>query len=204
MNRILIHLLFIAAVFVTTLPSSMANVIFLDNFDDGDVSDWTVSSLYPGTPMAMVRTDSFVSPSYALYTNFVTPTSSTDYDFQANHVFTAPTAGNYILTLWARSSTCAACIVSYEIRVDGVSLTRTFANDFEFRSFALNSLTAGAHTLSLGGYTTNSSRGIRSASFDDVMIESAAEANTTPEPASFGLLLAGLGLLGIARRKQQS
>ena len=90
--------------------------------------------------------------------------------------------------------------MSYDVLVDGGSLTRTFApTAFEARSFTLTGLAAGTHTLTLGMHTTNASSGRFNASFDDVRISTTAP---IPEPGTWALMLGGLGLVAAVGRRR--
>jgi len=179
--------------------ASAATTVFTDSFDDGDVSDWTLTSNYGGTTFLGVRDDAFVSPGFALFTYLQAPPGGTQLVVRGSRAFEAPAAGDYLLDLFARSSPCDGCTISYDVLVDGVLLDRQLAPlAFEARSFALPGLAAGAHTLTLGIHTTNASSGRFSASFDDVVISTTAP---VPEPATWALMAGGLGLVMAAGRR---
>ena len=198
--RILRTTLLAAALAATTSGASAATTVFSDNFDDGDVSDWVKSTNYGGSSVVTVRGDSFVSPGFALYTYLDAPPGGGSLVVRASHDFFAPVAGDYLLELSARSSPCSGCTMSYDVLVDGGSLTRTFApSAFEARSFTLTGLAAGTHTLTLGMHTTNASSGRFNASFDDVVISTTAP---IPEPGAWALMLGGLGLVAAAGRRR--
>ena len=184
--------------------SASLTTVFADTFEDGDVTDWSVtkSGNNISVPQAIVRTDSVHSGNGALWTFFDAPSGGTGAGtVRASHQFTAPVAADYTLTLWARSSACSGCTMSYDVLVDNVSLTRTFAPDtFEQRTFQLSGLGAGTHTLTLGMHTTAASSGRFQATFDDVSITTLAP---VPEPQSVALLLAGLGVVGAMVRRRQ-
>lgn len=191
------------AAFTLTLAApvaSAATTVFSDNFDDGDVSDWTLTTNYAGTTFLGVRDDAFVSPGFALYTYLQAPPGGIQLVVRGSRTFEAPVAGDYVLDLFARSSPCGGCTISYDVLVNGVSLDRKFAPDaFEARSFALTGLAAGEHTLTLGIHTTNASSGRFSASFDDVVISTTAP---IPEPGTWALMAGGLGLVLAAGRRR--
>jgi len=177
---------------------TFGTVIFTDNFDDGDVSDWTKFSNFGGTTNVTVRGDTFVSAGYSLYTYLSAPPTGSALTVQASHGFTAPSAGDYTLTLWAKSDPCSGCTISYDVIVDGVRLDRKQQTGaFEYRTIYLSNLASGAHTLTLGMFTTVAINGTFSASFDDVSIVTG-----TPEPSSALLMISGLGVLGAALRKR--
>lgn len=190
-----------ATLSLATSLASAATVVFSDDFNDGNVSDWSVAGNV-GNPVVTVRSDSVVSPGFALFTYFDAPPGGTNLIVRASHDFVAPVAGDYLLELWARSSPCSGCTMSYDVIVDGVSLDRKFQQDsFESRSFALTNLTAGTHTLTLGMHTTNASSGRFNASFDDVVISTTAP---VPEPRTLAMFLAGLGLIAFAAGRSRN
>jgi hypothetical protein len=176
---------------------------FSDSFDDGDVSDWVVSSSGNITvPRVIVREDSVVSGPGALWTFFDAPSGGTGAGVvRATHSFVAPVAADYTLDLWARSAPCGGCTMFFDVLVDGQPITRdgTAQNAFAQRSFSLPGMTAGQHMLTLGMYTDAASSGRFQASFDDVRISTLAP---VPEPGAVWLMLGGLAALGaVARRR---
>jgi hypothetical protein len=206
MTRIAIKASLLAATLVLATPAARATVIFSDNFDDGDVSDWTLSNSPNITaPVLTVDTAFFTSPGYSLFTYFDAPGGGTgEGTVRATRSFTAPVAGDYTLDLTAMSMECSGCVVSYDVLVDDISLTRTNEEvDLEARSFLLSGLGAGSHSITLGMYTTGAMSGRFLARFDDVVISTDAELPVgTPEPATAAILGAGLlGLAGLRRRR---
>ena len=193
------RLLAAASLALAASTASAATTVFSDSFDDGDVSDWTLSTNYGETTFLGVRSDSFVSPGFALYTYLQAPPGGIQLVVRGSHTFDAPVAGDYLLDLFARSSPCDGCTISYDVLVDGVLLDRKFAPlAFEARSFALPGLSAGEHTLTLGIHTTNASSGRFNASFDDVVISTTAP---IPEPGTWALMAGGLGILLASGRR---
>ena len=187
---------------LASAANAAGTTVFADSFDDGNVADWTISNSSNVTvPQVIVRTDSFVSGTGSLWTFFDAPSGgSGPGTVRASHAFNAPVTATYTLSLWARSAPCSGCTMSYDVLVDGVSLTRSFApSAFEQRSFTLTGLTAGTHTLTLGMHTTAASSGRFQASFDDVSITTLAP---VPEPDTLAMMLAGLAVIGTTWRRR--
>ncbi len=202
MRPVMVRRLLAAAVLaLATSAASAATTVFSDSFDDGDVSDWTLTSNYGGTTFLGVRSDSFVSPGFALFTYLQAPPGGVQLVVRGSRTFSAPVAGDYVLDLSALSSPCSGCTISYDVLVNGTLLGRKSMPDaFESRSFALTGLAAGEHTLTLGIHTTNASSGRFSASFDDVVISTTAP---IPEPGTWALMAGGLGLVLAAGRRRR-
>ena len=184
------------ACFALPASSQAANVVFADSFDDGIVTDWSMSTNYSGATAVTVRSDYFVSPGFALYTYFDAPPGGSNIYVTASHDFFAPVVADYTLDLSAGSTYCDTCVISYEVYVDGVMRAQTSAPQaFEQRSFFLPALTAGVHVIGLGVSSNFAVFGRFNASFDDVVISTTAP---VPEPETYALMLAGLGLLRLA------
>jgi hypothetical protein len=188
-----------------TSSASATSVVFSDNFDDGDVSDWSIQTNAIGETQVAVQRDSFVSPDFSLQVYLDAPPAGSNLFATATKTFLAPVSAEYSLDLYARSTFCDVCLISYEIFVDGIRITRTSApSEFESRIFALPALAAGVHTLGLGVHTDTAFFGRFNASFDNVKISTAAP---IPEPEIYFQLISGLCIIGfIARRgcKQKS
>lgn len=179
--------------------TARAGIIFADNFDDGVVSDWTVSSNYAGVSEVAVRSDISVSSDYSLWVSLFAPPGGSDLWTRANHEFRAGTSGDFTLSLSAMSSPCQGCQISYDVLVDGTSVANTVApSGFDTLSLTLGGLSAGSHELSLGVHTTNASSGRFSATFDSVVISDGLP--DAPEPAAFLLALGGVVGLYLRRR----
>jgi hypothetical protein len=174
-------------------------VVFSDNFDDGDVSDWTKATNYGASTAVTVRSDAFVSPGFALWTYLDAPPGGSNLFVTANRSFIAPSAGSYTLSFSAMSVACDVCKITYEAFIDGTRIASGESPTiFHFESVVIPFLSAGAHTIGLGVATDIAFLGRFNATFDDVAI-------TTPVPEleTYAMLLAGLGLLGFAARRRK-
>jgi hypothetical protein len=187
--------------------TASAATVFSDNFEDGDVSDWSVSrSVNISLPVLAIRTDSVHAGTSALWTYFDAPNGGTGAGYvRASHDFTAIAgATNFMLELWARSSPCQGCTMYFDVLVDGQQLAHdgSAQSNFTERTFSLGTLATGTHTLTLGMYTDAASSGRFNATFDDVVIS--ANIAAVPEPESYAMLLAGLGLVSMIARRRLS
>lgn len=181
--------------------TASAAVIFSDNFDDGDVSDWTkTTNFLDGDTVVTVRSDSFVSAPYAMLVYLIPRTGSgTDLFVRASKAFTTVVSGSHHIELNASSGSCNGCIISFDVLVDGNLLERAqFTAGFSSRSLNVD-LSAGDHTLTLGMHTTAAFSGTFPASFDNVRI---SDGRLIPEPGALALLGLGFaGLMATRRRK---
>jgi hypothetical protein len=196
--------------------ASATTIVFSDDFQDGDLAGWTLSSNYGGTSgIENTLLGGGASGSSTLGAGdrslraFMVPPpgiplSNTTFTRAVTN-FSAFAAGTYTLDLEARSRNCSGCTIFYEILLDGSALidhTSPSAGNvqaFEAKQFTLAGLSAGTHTLSLGVYTTNASSGEFQAFFDDVVIST-----DIPEPATVAIFGLGLAGIGFSRRKKQS
>ena len=185
--------------------TAFATTVFSDDFEDGDVSDWSISkSANISVPVLTIRSDSVHAGAAALWTYFDAPNGGIGAGYvRASHTFTA-TAGatDFTLDLWARSSPCQGCTMYFDVLVDGLQLTRdgSAPSSFTGRTFSLGTLATGTHTLTLGMYTNAASSGRFNATFDDVVIS--ANIPAVPEPESYAMLLAGLGVVSVIARRR--
>lgn len=194
---------------VSTGASAAPVTVFSDDFEDGNVADWSVSSSANiGTPVVTVRSDStHAGSAYALHTYFDAPGGGSGAGFvHASRQFDLAWAGDFTLDLWARSSPCSGCTMFFDVLLDGVSLWRDGSSPTAFvqRSVDLSGLTAGLHTLTLGMYTNAASSGRFNASFDDVRLtgEAPVTANDVPEPATGALVASALAAITLLRRRR--
>lgn len=168
-------------------------VVFSDNFDDGDISDWTKSTNY-GSTSVIEASSNFVVSGLSLNAFLLAPPGGNNLVVRANHDFFAPVTGTYTIDMDASSAVCGGCTISYDVLVDNVLQVRRHITTFEDRSFNI-ALTEGVHTLSLGMHTTNASSGQFNAFFDNVVILTEENVpSAVPEPSSFLLLLITVGL----------
>lgn len=181
-----------------TSSASATSVVFSDNFDDGDVSDWSIQTNAIGETKVAVQRDSFVSPDFSLQVYLDAPPAGSNLFATATKTFLAPVSAEYSLDFYARSTFCDVCLISYEIFVDGIRITRTSApSAFESRTFSLPALAAGVHTLGLGVHTDTAFSGRFNASFDNVKISTTAP---IPEPEIYFQMIAGLCMIGFILR----
>lgn len=183
--------------------SASATLVFSDNFDDGDVSDWVKSTNYGGP--TFVETNGTAVSGQSLFTYLTAPPGGTNLVVWATKSFNAPVAGDYVLSLFAVSTACDGCTVSYDIFVDAgathTSRTHHTAG-FQLVEIDLNGLAAGSHELTLGVHTTNASSGTFGARFDNVEVSTQAE---IPEASTLAALAGGLVVLGtgLTRRRKK-
>lgn len=199
----------LAALLAVAAPLANAEILFFDDFEDGDISNWSVILDGSGPDVAVDKgieasTLDSVSGARSLRTYFVSDRGTSADDCNApcrvlaSIDFTVVNPGDYVLDLFARSRDCSGCVISYDILSDGTLLSRANALSFEQRTFALNGLTAGTHTLRLGMHTTVAFSGAFQAFFDDVCVSSGglSECRAVPEPGPMGILLLGLVAAG--------
>jgi hypothetical protein len=194
--------LFVGAAIALAASAGHAAVVFSDNFDDGDVTDWVKSTNYGGT--TSVQTDGTAVSGLSLFTYLEAPPGGTDLVVWATKSFNAPVAGDYLLSLYAVSTACSGCIVSYDIYVDSGATFGSRTNHtagFQLVEIDLNGLAAGSHELTLGVHTTNASSGLFGARFDNVEVSTQAEIPEAPVLAILAGGLAAVGATGIRRRK---
>lgn len=170
-----------------------ATVVFSDNFDDNDVSDWSFTSNHSA---AGIDAGGILGP----YID--APPAGSDLTARTSRTLTLD-AGDYRLDLDAFAVVCQGCTISYDILFDGVSLTRTAGtNAFQARSFDLGALAAGSHTITLGMHTTNASSGHFLAKFDNVVLTGDnLVTGGIPEPSAWALMILGFSGAGAAIRR---
>jgi hypothetical protein len=179
-----------------------ATVVFSDNFDDGDVTDWVKSTNYGGS--TFVETDGVAVSGQSLFTYLTAPPGGVNLVVWATKSFNAPVAGDYLLSLYAVSTVCSGCVVSYDIFVDSGATHTSRTNHtagFQLVEISLNGLAAGSHELTLGVHTTNASSGLFGARFDNVEVSTQAEVAEAPAVAILAGGLAAIGATAMRRRK---
>jgi hypothetical protein len=179
-------------------PAQASTIVFSDNFDDGDVSDWTFSTNY-AAGVAGTDLDGVMGP----YID--APPGGNDL-YARRSITLDLLAGDYTLDLDAYAVVCSGCTISYDVIFDGESLTRAAGtNAFEGRSFNLGALSAGSYTLTLGMHTTNASSGHFLAKFDNVVLRGDnLVGGGVPEPATWGLMILGFAGAGAAIRRRRA
>lgn len=98
---------------------------------------------------------------------------------------------------------------SVAVALDGQVLTSfTATPGWSVKNLALGSLTAGSHVLSFAGTAAYATYGDTTAYLDAVQLNAVTTpvsvASSVPEPESYVLLLAGLGLLGFSARRRRA
>ena len=184
----------LAAVAVAA-PAQAATVVFSDDFDDNDVSDWTFATNHS---VAGIDTGGILGP----YIN--APPGGSSLTARASRTLTLA-AGDYTLSLDAFAVLCQGCVISYDVLFNGTLLTRTAGtNNFEARTFDLGALAAGDYTITLGMHTTNATSGHFLAKFDNVVLtaENLVTSDSVPEPGAWALMILGFGGAGAALRRR--
>jgi hypothetical protein len=195
MHRKLFWTAALAAAAIGT-QAQAATVVFADDFNDNDVSDWSFVSNHS---VAGVDTGGILGP----YID--APPGGSDLTARGTRTLTL-LAGDYTLDLDAFAIVCQGCIVSYDVLFDGALLTRTAgANVFQARSFNLGALAAGSHSITLGMHTTNASSGHFLAKFDNVVLTGDnLVTGGIPEPSAWALMILGFGGAGAAIRRKRA
>ena len=189
---------------LSAMSAGATTIVFSDNFDDGDVSDWSMTSSAGINPF--VTTTAALPPGsgFAMLVGFNAPPGGTNLIVRATNSFNAPVAGDYDLDFLASNRICSGCVMSYDVLLDGSSLGRfqVASNTNVFpRHIDLDGLAAGAHTITLGFHTTNASSGGFTATFDNVEITT--QESVVPVPgAVVGGLTAISMLAGAAWRRK--
>ncbi|PWR04676.1 hypothetical protein DKT77_00260 [Meridianimarinicoccus roseus] len=179
-----------------------ATTVFSDDFNDGDVSDWTLT--FASAPIA--GTAGLAARAFQGGTVFepffLAPPGGSALRVQGSRSFIAPVTGSYTLALLANSYECSGCTMSFEVLVNGATIASVAAPSntaLSAYSYSLN-LAAGSNTLTLGMFTTGASSGRFGARFDDVVIST--DAALVPLPASGLAAMAGIGALAALRRRR--
>jgi hypothetical protein len=200
----------LAALAVSLATSATAATIFADNFDDGDVTDWTLTTNFVAPAQTTLSTSTLVSHSspnslqIELFSRqFDSSDNGSNLFVRGSRTFSVAVAGDYVLSLYGRSTpNCIGCVISYDVLFDGNFLDlHRFSGDLELRTYELDGLAAGNHTITLGMFTTGVDNGNFRAFFDDVSVDS-VEAVAVSEPGALGLLALGLVPLWAARRRK--
>lgn len=195
-----IHLALLGCMTILGSTNASAAMIALeDHFDEGIISDWSLSSSYEsGDFMQLAGT----LPDQYLQVGLTKPPGGPTIQNQwsvASQTFNADIAGDYTLDFNAQTSICNGCSdLTWTIYLDGVIIEEQIGTAWQGGSITLPSLD-GIHTIGLGVWTDNINNGTVFANFDDVVIST----SVVPLPTAIWLFGSGLiGLIGIARRKK--
>ncbi len=173
-------------------PAQASQVVFTDDFDDSDVSDWAFATNYGGA--AGVDTGGVLGP----YID--APPGGNDLVARASRKLTL-LAGLYTLDFDVFTVNCGGCTISYDVLLDGGLLTRTATfGATVHRQLDLGALAAGSHTLTLGMHTTNASSGHFLARFDNVALTGDQLQSPAPEPSAWAMMLLGFFGAGLVLR----
>lgn len=187
----------LCAAVLTTVAATQAGatVVFSDNFNDNDVSDWSFSTNYEGG--AGLDAGGILGP----YIN-APPGRNSELIARGSRTINL-TAGSYALSLDALSVPCSGCTISYDVLFDNALLTRTASNGaWQSRSFDLGALSAGSHTITLGMHTTLAFSGHFLAQFDNVVLDQTSTGSSAPEPGIWAMMLIGFGGVGSLLRRR--
>jgi hypothetical protein len=196
------HLLGAAALLASAMLATSAGavVVYSDDFNDNDDSDWVFSTNFSGAAGLDPPTNNYLGP-------FIEPPpAGVDLIARGTKTLTL-LAGDYTLHVDALSVPCGGCTISYDVLFDGALLQRAASfGSVHNLTFILGARPAGSHTITLGMHTTNASSGHFLATFDNVVLEGANLVQPTPgvpEPATWAMMLTGFFGAGafIRRRK---
>lgn len=190
--------------------ANAATVVFSDNFDDNDVSDWAFSTNYSagtsGLESGVVDGDPTTEAEKVLGAFINAPPGGSNLVARASKTLTL-LGGSYSLKLDALSVPCSGCTISYDVLFDGGSVARVASNGVWNRgvTFNLGSISGGDHTLVLGMHTTNASSGHFLAQFDNVELSGDnLVTGGVPEPATWAMMIIGVGAAGTMIRRRKS
>ena len=193
---------------LSAMSANATTIVFSDNFDYGDVSDWTKTDNSGGSVNSFVTTTAALpsGSGLAMLVGFNAPPGGSNIEVRATNSFNAPVAGDYDLDMLASNRLCSGCVMSYDVLLDGSSLgrfqvasnTNVFAHHFD-----LDGLAAGSHTITLGFHTTGAASGGFTATFDNVEISTQESVVPVPGAIVGGLTaLAAFGGVGAAARRR--
>ena len=182
---------------VLVAAQAQATVVFSDDFNDNDLSDWSFSSNYGFS--AGLDAGGVLGP----YIN--APPGGIDLNARASHGVTVAQAGDYTLDLDGFAIHCQGCTVSFDVLFDGALLLRKATDGaWTHETLNLGALSTGDHLLELGMHTTNASSGHFLAQFDNVVIDGENLVGpAVPEPAAWALLILGFGGAGAMLRRRR-
>ena len=161
--------------------TSDANAVFefFDDFNDGDVSDWSMEANVRRGHVE-VSDEHYHSHPYSLITFFKAP-----YDgwgrklyVRAYRSFTVDVDFDYMVEFYTRSNPCIGCKIYSEMFIDGNRVFReNIPREMVYRSLRIH-LDRGNHEIKVGMFTTAAWFGRFPAWFDDVRIRKIVD----PEP----------------------
>jgi hypothetical protein len=176
---------------------AQASVVFSDDFNDNDVSDWILASNYSGP--SGIDAGGVLGP----YID-APPGSPAPIHAEASQVLNL-VPGDYSLTFDAYVPSCSGCTISYFVALDtAVKYLHASNGVWDIgQTVDFGPLAGGPHLLSLGMYTTLAISGHFVAKFDNVVLDAERLAPTAvPEPATWTMMLVGAGLMGASLRRR--
>jgi hypothetical protein len=194
----------IAAAGALAATPAQADTLFFDDFEDGDVSDWTLTSNHDN-PFRIATTDA-ATGDFALETYLEPGRQGGGFNASATKEFILSRAyTNVVLSFSAKSVPCDTCTISYEGNFNDTfgGLASFSGTDLNYtpRIISIPDLAAGTYRLRLGVFTTQAFAGRFSAKFDDVSITGTA---AVPEPATWAMMIGGFAGMGVALRRRRS
>lgn len=181
-----------AAAALLAAPAQASQVVFADDFDDNDVSDWAFTTNHGG--VAGLDTAGILGP----YID--APPGGVNLVARASRTLTL-LAGLYSLDFDVFTVDCSGCTISYDVLLNGALLTRTATfGATVHRQLDLGALDAGDHVLTLGMHTTNAASGHFLARFDNVVLTGDQLQGGVPEPSAWAMMILGFFGAGLVLR----
>lgn len=181
----------VAALAIAT-PAS-AQVVFFDDFNDGDTVGWTLGTNHDNAWIGS-------SGGNQLLAAFSPGAQGNNFFSRAVTTFTLADISNILLELNGLAAPCSGCTMRYQAYVDGNLVIDGIENVLTYRSTSLNNLAAGSHTLEVGVFSDYAFSGTFYAVLDDVRVTASA----VPEPSSWAMMIGGIGLMGGLMRRRST